>query len=55
MDRVGFLKSLLCINVYVHAVKSIGESFPVQNDLLIAFSLRHSNAEHKQVAFVVRI
>ena len=55
VDRVGFLKSPLYINVHVHAIKSICESFPVQNDLLIAFSLCHSSADHKQVAFVVRI
>ena len=32
MDRVRFLKSLLYINVHVHANKSICESFPVQSD-----------------------
>ena len=53
VDLMRFLKSLLYINVHVHANKSICESFPVQNDLLIVFSLCHNSADHKQVPFLV--
>ena len=48
------LKSLIYINVHV-PINQFVNPFTVQNDFLIAFSLCHSSANHKKMAFVVCI
>ena len=48
-----FFKSLLSLMYMCAPINRFVNPFTVQSDLLIAFSLCHSSADYKQVAFVV--
>ena len=48
-----FFKSLLSLMYMCVSMNRFVNTFTVQNNLRITFSLYHSSAEHNQVAFVV--
>ena len=50
-----YFKSLLSLMYMCVPINRFVNPFTLQNNLLIAFSLCHSSAEDKQVAFVVCI
>ena len=48
-----FFKSLSSLMYMFVPINRFVNPFTLQNDLLIAFSLCHSSADYKQVAFAV--